>query len=306
MSKPSSPPLPLLAIFFLTVPPLMWAGNAVLGRALSPVIPPVTLNLIRWALALLLLLPWTWRIFLPNSPLWAHWKRYAILGLLGISCYNTFQYMGLHTSTPVNITLVGASSPFWMMLVGRLFFGHTMTVRKLIGACLSIFGVAFVLTRGSVENLLSFQLVIGDLHMLIATVCWSFYSWILMGTQEPAAIRQDWKAMLAAQLFFGVLWSIAFTAFEWALQPGLSIDWSNPTLQWGIVYVVLGPALLSYAFWGLGMRMVGPTLAGFFPNLTPLFAAILSALLLGEMPAWYHGVAFLCIVGGIVISARGK
>ena len=45
-------------------------------------------------------------------------------------------------------------------------------------------------------------------------------------------------------------------------------------------------------------------MAGFFINLTPLFAALLSMALLGEAPHLYHAVAFLLIVGGIVISSR--
>ena len=54
----------------------------------------------------------------------------------------------------------------------------------------------------------------------------------------------------------------------------------------------------------MGVQRVGPAVAGFFTNLTPLFAALLSAAFLGELPHFYHGVAFLLIVGGIVVSAR--
>ncbi|MEP6791191.1 MAG: EamA family transporter, partial [Ramlibacter sp.] len=48
----------------------------------------------------------------------------------------------------------------------------------------------------------------------------------------------------------------------------------------------------------------GPNVAGFFANLTPLFAALLSAAFLGELPHLYHGLAFALIVSGIVISSR--
>jgi drug/metabolite transporter (DMT)-like permease len=44
--------------------------------------------------------------------------------------------------------------------------------------------------------------------------------------------------------------------------------------------------------------------ASFFANLTPLFAAVLSALLLGDMPHLYHAAAFALIVTGIVFSSR--
>ena len=36
----------------LTIPPLLWAGNAVVGRLVSYLVPPITLNFLRWALAL--------------------------------------------------------------------------------------------------------------------------------------------------------------------------------------------------------------------------------------------------------------
>jgi drug/metabolite transporter (DMT)-like permease len=48
----------------------------------------------------------------------------------------------------------------------------------------------------------------------------------------------------------------------------------------------------------------GPTVAAFFANLTPLFAALLSGALLGEWPKLFHGLAFALIVAGIVVSSR--
>jgi drug/metabolite transporter (DMT)-like permease len=44
--------------------------------------------------------------------------------------------------------------------------------------------------------------------------------------------------------------------------------------------------------------------AAFFGNLTPLFAALLSAALLGEWPRPFHGLAFALIVAGIVVSSQ--
>ena len=54
----------------------------------------------------------------------------------------------------------------------------------------------------------------------------------------------------------------------------------------------------------MGVQRVGPAIAGFFSNLTPLFAALPSAAFLGELPQPYHALAFLLIVGGIVVSSR--
>ena len=62
--------------------------------------------------------------------------------------------------------------------------------------------------------------------------------------------------------------------------------------------------MLAYRCWGTGVQRAGPQVAGFFMNLTPLFAALMSAAFLGEPPHWYHGAAFVLIVGGIFVSSR--
>ena len=72
-----------------------------------------------------------------------------------------------------------------------------------------------------------------------------------------------------------------------------------------LLYVAIGPSLIAYRAWGLGVATVGPTVATFFANLTPVFAGLLSAALLGEAPRWYHAAAFALIAAGIVVSALG-
>jgi drug/metabolite transporter (DMT)-like permease len=286
----------------LTVPPLLWAGNAVVGRLVRDMVSPLTLNFIRWVLAFALLLPFAIAVLRRESPLWAHWKRFAMLGLLGIGCYNALQYLALQTSTPINVTLVGSSMPLWMLATGTLFFGAKVTRREIVGAVLSMLGVLLVLSRGQWTQLLALRLVPGDLYMMLATISWAFYSWLLARTNEPAAVRRDWAALLMAQLVFGLAWSGAFAAGEWSLADAHA-DWGWP-LAAALAFIVIGPAILAYRFWGAGVRRAGPQVAGFFINLTPLFAALLSAAFLREVPHGYHAAAFVLIVGGIWVSSR--
>ncbi len=286
----------------LAAAPLLWAGNAVTGRLVHEMVPPLTLNFIRWLLAFAILLPLAWRVLRPGSTLWPHWRRYAMLGLLGIGCYNALQYMALQTSTPLNVTLVGSGLPVWMLAVGALFFGAPVTRRHVAGALLSIAGVLVVLSRGEWGQLMALRLVPGDLFMVLATVCWAFYSWLLVRTSEPASVRTDWAAFLLAQMVFGLAWSGAFTGAEWALAPR-HIAWGWP-LAAALAFIAVGPAVLAYRCWGVGVQRAGPAVAGFFINLTPLFAAVLSAAFLGEVPHLYHAAAFLLIVAGIVASSR--
>jgi drug/metabolite transporter (DMT)-like permease len=148
------------------------------------------------------------------------------------------------------------------------------------------------------------RLVPGDVYVLLATAAWAWYSWLLVRPTEPPEIRQDWAAFLMAQLPFGLFWSGLFATGEWTL--------TDPHIVWGwplaaaLLYVAVGPAIVAYRCWGMGVQRAGPAVAGFFSNLTPLFAALMSAAFLGDLPQPFHALAFALIVGGIVVSARVK
>jgi len=294
--------LTLSTATLLTLPPLLWAGNAVVGRVVAPLVPPITLNFLRWALAFVFLLPFAWRLLRADSPIWPRMRRYAVLGLLGVGCYNALQYLAVKTSTPINVTLVGSSMPVFMLGLGAAFFGQRITRRQVVGALLSIAGVVVVLSQGNLEHLAQVRFVPGDLYMLVATAAWALYSWLLTQPKDPPEVRSDWAGFLMAQLVPGVLWSGLFAAGETAAGTQ-AIVWGAPLLA-ALLYVAIGPALLAYRCWGLGVQRVGPNIAGFFSNLTPLFAAIFSAAFLGETPRPFHALAFLLIVGGIVVTSR--
>ena len=262
----------------------------------------MTLNLLRWTIALAILLPLGRLALRQGSGLLSNWRRFAMLGLLGIGLYNSLQYLALQTSTPINVTLVASGMPVWMLLVGSLFFGVKARPRQLAGAVLSILGVLIVLSRGEWSQLMALRLVAGDLYMILATIAWSFYSWLLMQPKDPQAIRADWAAFLLAQVIYGVLWSGAFAGVELAAG-ATPIAWSWPIVA-ALLYVAIGPAIIAFRCWGAGVQQAGPSISAFFVNLTPLFTAVLSSAILGESPHLYHAAAFALIVGGIVVSAR--
>ena len=304
------PITPRLALM-LCVPPLLWAGNAVVGRLAIGSIPPLWLNAGRWALALLLLLPLGWRAFgtaQRRAQITRNLPHLAWLSLTGVGAYNALQYMALQTSTPLNVTLIAASSPVWMLTIGALFYNERPRRAQVVGAVLSLLGVAVVLSRGEPAALLRLQLVPGDLLMLGAILCWCVYSWGL--ARPPAGLAGErrphwhWAEFLCIQIALGLGWATAAAGVgEWLQPTARAIVWT-PWLVAAVFYVAIGPALIAYRLWGLGVAQAGPALAAFFSNLTPLFAALLSAALLGEWPQAYHGLAFALIVAGILVSSR--
>ena len=156
--------------FLMTVPPLLWAGNAVVGRLMAGQVPPMTLNLMRWGLVVLILLPLAWRALQPLSRITVRWPYLLAVGVLGVGAFNSLQYLALTTSSPLNVTLVAASMPVWMLAVGALFYGERATRRQLLGAALGLTGVGIVIGRGSLDTLLQVRFVPGDGAILLAVI----------------------------------------------------------------------------------------------------------------------------------------
>jgi drug/metabolite transporter (DMT)-like permease len=302
---PQQPLTPRIALY-LTLPPLLWAGNAVVGRLLVGSVPPMALSAMRWAIALLLLLPFATKLWRRPQDIRERWPYLALLGILGVGTYNSLQYLALQTSTPINVTLILSSMPLWMLAVGSVFYREHPTRQQIAGALLSLAGVALVISRGDPSVLLHLQLLPGDLLMLVAIALWAWYSWLL--ARPPAHMRGNarpdwgWAELLLVQVIFGSVWAGAFAGVEAVVKPA-PIHWS-PWVLAALAYVAIGPSILAYRFWGEGVATVGPAIAAFFSNLTPVFAAVMSALWLGEPPRWYHVGAFVLIAAGIVVNSR--
>ena len=289
-------------LLVLTVPPLMWASNAIVGRMAAGTIPPLTLNFLRWVVALAVLLPF---IFAQLKVDWSlgrqHWKLFAATGFLSTTCYNALQYLALITSSPINIALITAAGPIFTLLVGRAFFSAHIGRAAALGAVLSILGVAWVLLRGEIQNLTHVAFVSGDLFMLFAIGLWSVYTWLLR--ERPRAMSG--YSVLALQMIWGLAFAVPMVLAEvlWGGYP--PVQWDAHALGM-VVYVALGPALLAYICWQRAVALTGSQLPMFFLNLTPVFAAILAVLLLGEFPKSYHYIGLALIVLGIVLSNRDE
>jgi drug/metabolite transporter (DMT)-like permease len=285
--------------FLLTLPPLFWAGNAVLARMLVGEVPPLALSLLRWVLALALFLPFVWRGLIAAWPqLRAAWRDVLWISLTGVAAYNSLQYVAVQTSSAVNVTLIAAATPVFALVFGVLFFGERARGAQWVGAGLSIVGVSWVLLRGDFANITRLDFVAGDLVMIAANTTWAVYTWLLR-KRRP---RVPFAPFLAAQMLVGTLMIVPLAVGEAALT-NTTIRWT-PTAAAVVVYVALFPSLLAYYCWDRGVARVGAVIPVHFANLTPIFAALLSTLLLGEPPQLYHLVGLAAIIGGIHVANR--
>jgi drug/metabolite transporter (DMT)-like permease len=66
--------------------------------------------------------------------------------------------------------------------------------------------------------------------------------------------------------------------------------------------VVLFPSLIAHATYIRGVELIGANRAALFNNFLPLWGALLAVLLLGEAFQFYHAVALVLVLGGVLIA----
>ena len=283
----------------LVLPPLLWAGNAVVARALVGHFPPLALSFWRWALAFAILLPFAARsIHAHRRTVRTHWRILTAIAFLGVTCYNSLQYLALQTSGPVNATLIGASGPAAGLLIGAAVYGVRVTHRQWVGAAISIAGVLWVIAHGNFANLLKLEFAIGDLVMLLATVLWSFYTWLLRRHRPPLPMT----AFLTMQIGLGALMILPLYLVELVLTG--SVPEATATNLAALAYVVLLPSIVAYYCWDRVVARAGAVLPMYFTNLTPVFAAGLATFFLAEPIGLFHFVGGALILFGIHLANR--
>ena len=283
-------------LLFLMMPPLCWAGNVVLGRAMVGHIPPLALSFWRWLIAFALILPFTFRgIVAAQSEIRARWPDILIMGTLGIGTYNSFQYVALQTSSALNV----ASGPVFSLLVGALFFRSSVSRPQAIGAILSVAGVLSVISHGNLQTILELRLTPGDAYMLFAITIWSFYTWLLRSRRPriPAA------PFLTIQIAVGTL---AIFPFYLAERSSTAVHFVfDQQVVLTLLYVSLFASLVAYFSWDRAVARTGATFPAYFVNLTPVFAALLANVFLNEQIAGFHLIGAVLIFLGIIVANRG-
>ena len=284
----------------LTLTALFWAGNAVMARALHNLLPPATMAFWRWVLALLLLFPFVMRpMYEQRALLRADWARLALLGVLGVGCYNTFLYAALQTTTATNGVLISSITPLLIVLIGRALFGVRMTHRQKVGILLSLAGVVGIVSRGDISVLAQLDFNHGDLLLVGAAFTWALYTVLLRW--RPAGIGT--LAFLGATVVGGIV-LLMLPLYLVELASGRVAVWNAATSA-GMVYFAVFPSILAYLFWNRGVKQVGANRAGLFLYLIPVFGIVLAITFLGERLHLFHLVGAALIFTGIYISTSG-
>jgi len=286
------------ALIFL-VPPLLWSGNILLARGLNDVLPPVGLSFWRWLLALLILSPFALRTGWDQFPrLWRHWRLVLACGTFGIAGYNALAYVALQSVPAINMTVVNSAIPVLIPLFAFVIAGERPTGRQIAGILVSMFGVVWIIGRGSPTALIELSIGAGDLWVLASIVNWAIYTVILR--YRPPDI--DMLVFLVATMVAGLLVLAPF--WLWEMARGVIMPLTPQTIA-SVAYVAIFASIASFLCWSRGIVLIGSTATGLSIHLIPVIVGALGFLILGEPVLPFHlvGAAFIA-AGLLLVMAR--
>jgi len=284
------------AYLLLVLSVLFWSGNFVVARGIHEVMPPVTLAFFRWALALVIFLPFTFRKLVQNRNLIIkNWGWIALLGLLSVTGFSLFIYMALNETSVVNTALVNSFYPVLIVVGSWIVFNDRITLRQGIGVFASLSGLMWILSKGQPAVLMELRFAEGDLWTLAAGASWALYSVFLR--KKPPEL--DHFTFLAAMMVVGTL--CLFPIFLWEIN-NTGLPRYLPHAFGGVLYVAVFPSILSFLCWNRGVERVGANRAGIFVHLIPVFSILMAVILLGERLSLFHIPGMALIFSGIFLT----
>jgi drug/metabolite transporter (DMT)-like permease len=250
------------------------------------------------------------RVLLAAGALWVVWFalrdavapapairwRLFLLGLIGNGLYQLCFIFGLNGTRVATASLIFASGPAFVALIGRVRGVEHIDRVGWIGIALQLVGVGCVVmsAAGDPTRVDTAQ---GIGLILLGAVGWAAYTVGLKPlTTTTHPIFLSAMTMSSGALLLGVL----------ALPDLLALDWRGvPPQVWGaVVYSGLGALVIAYLFWYRGIQLLGPTRTAMYGNLQPVVAFVVAWIMLSETPTFWQWLGMIAILGGLAVSRR--
>lgn len=271
---------------------LFWAGNYVVGAAAVQSIDPVSLVVLRWAIAVV---PLLLIAQLVERPCWravlAAWPWLLALSLFGLLGYNLLLYFALEHTGAFNASLINAFNPALISLAAAMFLRERLTPMSVAGIAAALAGVLIVISEGDPGRLLTAGFGTGELLMTGAIVAWTAYT--VTGRLAPKIPPVTATAVQAAL-------TIAVLAPVRLATGGLALPTTAGALA-SLMFIAIFPSVLSYLLWNRALTVLPAGGAGVFLNLITVFTAVLTVIA-GQVPTTAQLVGGAIVIGGVVAA----
>jgi O-acetylserine/cysteine efflux transporter len=278
--------MPARDVAFLILIAVIWGCNAVLTKIALGVIPPLFLSVVRFAITLLVLLPFI-------KPLGKMWKPMLAVAALTGPLHFGLQFVGLdmaHDLAPMIIAM-----QMWIpatIILAAIFLKEKAPLARVLGMVASLFGIGVLVFEPSVwVQMPAFGIV------TLASVGYAGASIVMRkyGGLDPVQ-AQAWLAIVTIP-------TLALASLTTETGQIASLRAATPIIWFAILFAALISGLVAnVGMWRMVQRYeVSRTTP--FSLLTPLVAIVLGIMVLGDPMTSQLLIGGALALGGVAIVA---
>ena len=180
-------------------------------------------------------------------------------------------------------------------MLARIFLEDPVPLTRVIGMLICIAGILLLLSKGSIDILLSFSFTEGDWWMLAAALTFAIYN--VCVRKKPSAMSS--RNFLFTIFLIGTALLLPFYIYELKTKGGFEINTQNIG---AIFYLGLGASVICFLLWNKSIAYLGAGRASLFGNLIPVFSTIEAVLFLNEKVSLIHLYSFILVIAGLIIA----
>jgi drug/metabolite transporter (DMT)-like permease len=266
------------------------AGSFTTGALAVPYIHPIPLNAVRFLLAAIVMGAAAfgvarYRFAFPPAP----W-RFAVMGAL-MAVYFVTMFIALTMTLPVATSAVYTLVPLMTAVTAWFIVRQRSSAVVILSLVIAGLGSIWVIFRGDIQALLSFDVGKGELIYFIGCAAYAFYTPLLRrySRGEPSMVQSFWTLSATA------VW-IALSG----IPDILATDWLHlpPVVWWVVLYLAVGPtAICFFLIQFASLRLPAPKVIA-YGYLTPAFVIAFEAIA-------GHGLPTPPIIVGAAVTVLG-
>ena len=268
----------------------IWGASFLFMRIIAPVIGTIPTALFRVSIAAvgLLVILGLMRI---SWDFKGKLKTVMLLGVINSGIPATLYSVAAQVLPAGYSAIFNATTPLMGVLIGGLFFSEKLTVAKLTGVFLGLFGVGVLTRAGPVA--FDLQLLMGALACLLATTCYGFAGFLTRRwLDHSGGLDSRLSAvgsMLGASLFLLPL-------FGYSVITAPPASWGGWNVWLSLLGLGLGCTAFAYIIYFRLLSSIGPVKSMTVTFMIPAFGVLWGALLLDEPLSMAH------LYGGVLIA----
>ena len=274
---------------------VLWGLNWPAVKTLLGEIEPLTIRAVALTVSGLMLLGIAAALGHRLRPARGEMGPLLLAGLLTVFGFNILTTFGQMLTETSKAALIAYLMPALTAVFAVLILGERLSGRRIAALVVGMSGIA-VLASEDFAGLMAEPL--GPLLSFASAVSWA------LGIVASKA--RAWTLAPMAQAVWYLLPSgLLCWPFVVAFEDPWAQAWPSPTVQWVMVFHILGPMLVSYAIWTSLVGRLPAAVAALGTLLAPLVAVSSSVALLGDPLTWQKVLALGLILTSIALTFLG-